>query len=99
MDVPTEVQALIITPTRELAIQITEEAMKLKKAKDINILAAYGGKDISSQQKKLKRNIHLIKTFFLTNVLRRRFSSALRHLLILTAKVLSSLLISAKLIG
>ena len=54
------VQALIITPTRELAIQITEEALKLKKAKDINILAAYGGKDIGSQLKKLKNNIHLV---------------------------------------
>lgn len=55
-----EVQALIITPTRELAIQITEEALKLKEAKDINILAAYGGKDIGSQLKKLKHSIHLI---------------------------------------
>lgn len=54
------VQALIVSPTRELAIQITEEAMKLKAAKDINILAAYGGKDIGSQLKKLKGNIHLI---------------------------------------
>ncbi len=54
------VQGLIITPTRELAIQITEEAMKLKKAVDINILAAYGGKDIGAQLKKLKGNIHLI---------------------------------------
>ena len=55
-----EVQGLIITPTRELAIQITEEALKLKKGKDINILAAYGGKDIGSQLKKLKNSIHLI---------------------------------------
>ncbi|MCC5437548.1 DEAD/DEAH box helicase [Clostridium botulinum] len=54
------IQGLIITPTRELAIQITEEAMKLKEAKDLNILAAYGGKDIGSQIKKLKNNIHLI---------------------------------------
>ncbi|WP_195923224.1 DEAD/DEAH box helicase [Clostridium tepidum] len=54
------IQGLIITPTRELAIQITEEAMKLKKAKDLNILAAYGGKDIGSQIKKLKNNIHLV---------------------------------------
>jgi superfamily II DNA/RNA helicase len=54
------IQALIITPTRELAIQITEEALKLKQAKDINILAAYGGKDIGSQLKKLKGNIQLI---------------------------------------
>ncbi|AWI06038.1 DEAD/DEAH box helicase [Clostridium drakei] len=54
------VQALILTPTRELALQITEEALKLKQAKDINILAAYGGKDIGSQLKKLKTGIHLI---------------------------------------
>jgi superfamily II DNA/RNA helicase len=54
------VQALIVTPTRELAIQITEEALKLKQAKDVNILAAYGGKDIGSQLKKLKNSIHLI---------------------------------------
>lgn len=54
------VQALILTPTRELALQITEEALKLKKAKDINILAAYGGKDIGSQLKKLNKGIQLI---------------------------------------
>ncbi|RDY23701.1 DEAD/DEAH box helicase [Romboutsia maritimum] len=54
------VQALILSPTRELAIQITEEANKLKEGKNINILAAYGGKDISSQMNKLKGNIHLI---------------------------------------
>ncbi|GAA0720590.1 DEAD/DEAH box helicase [Clostridium malenominatum] len=55
-----KIQGLILTPTRELAIQITEEAMKLTEAKDLNILAAYGGKDIGSQLKKLKSNIHLI---------------------------------------
>lgn len=54
------VQALIVTPTRELALQITEQAKKLKAAKDINILATYGGKDIGVQLKKLKRNVQLI---------------------------------------
>lgn len=54
------VQALILTPTRELAIQITDQALKLKEAKDINILAAYGGKDIGSQLKKLKGGMQLI---------------------------------------
>ncbi len=54
------VQSLIITPTRELAIQITEEANKLSKAKEINILSVYGGKDIFSQIRKLKKNIHMI---------------------------------------
>jgi ATP-dependent RNA helicase DeaD len=54
------VQALIVTPTRELAIQIAEEAKKLSEVKELNILAAYGGKDIGSQLKKLQGNIHLI---------------------------------------
>ncbi|MDR1773617.1 MAG: DEAD/DEAH box helicase [Clostridioides sp.] len=54
------VQALIITPTRELAIQITKEAEKLSKAKDVNILSCYGGKDISAQLNKLKKNVHLV---------------------------------------
>lgn len=55
-----ETQALIITPTRELAIQITEQAKKLQEGKNINILAAYGGKDIGAQLKKLKNGVHLI---------------------------------------
>lgn len=55
-----KVQCLIITPTRELAIQITDIANQLKEAKDINILSAYGGKDIASQIRKLKNNIHMI---------------------------------------
>ncbi|WP_029699148.1 DEAD/DEAH box helicase [Clostridium sp. Ade.TY] len=53
-------QVLIISPTRELAIQITDEANKLNINNEINILAAYGGKDVSSQIKKLKNTIHLI---------------------------------------
>lgn len=53
-------QVLIISPTRELAIQITEEANKLNVNNTINILAAYGGKDVSSQIKKLKNTVHLI---------------------------------------
>ncbi|MBA2898929.1 superfamily II DNA/RNA helicase [Clostridium beijerinckii] len=55
-----EIQALILTPTRELAIQITNEANKLKEFNDVNILPVYGGKDIASQLKKLNNNIHLI---------------------------------------
>lgn len=54
------VQALILSPTRELAIQISEQAIELSKGKNINVLCAYGGKDISSQLKKLKGNVHII---------------------------------------
>ena len=54
------IQGLIVTPTRELAIQITEEARKLAVGKNLNILAAYGGKDVGTQIKKLNGNIHLV---------------------------------------
>lgn len=54
------IQALIITPTRELAIQITNEAKKLLSVKDVNILAAYGGQDVEKQLRKLKTGIHIV---------------------------------------
>jgi ATP-dependent RNA helicase DeaD len=54
------VQALILTPTRELAIQITAEAKKLAPVKGASVLAIYGGQDVESQLKKLKGSIHLV---------------------------------------
>lgn len=54
------IQGLIITPTRELAIQITDEAKKLTEGKDMSILAAYGGQDVEQQVRKLKNGIHLV---------------------------------------
>lgn len=54
------VQALIITPTRELALQITNEAKKLVTAKGIQVLAAYGGQDVEGQIRKLKKSIHMV---------------------------------------
>lgn len=54
------IQGLIITPTRELALQITNEAKKFQAARDIKILAVYGGQDVEAQMKKLKGGIHLV---------------------------------------
>lgn len=55
------IQALIVTPTRELALQITHEIQKLiEHIEGINILAVYGGQDVASQLKKLKKNIHIV---------------------------------------
>lgn len=54
------IQAMIVAPTRELAIQITEEARKLQKGKAVGVLAAYGGQDIFAQVHKLKSKIHLV---------------------------------------
>ncbi|RSK27212.1 DEAD/DEAH box helicase [Bacillus sp. HMF5848] len=56
----THIQALIITPTRELALQITNEITKLVDGTDINVLAVYGGQDVQKQLNKLNRNVHIV---------------------------------------
>lgn len=55
------IQALIITPTRELAIQITEEANKLlAPLSGVHALAVYGGQDVERQMKKLEGIIQIV---------------------------------------
>ena len=54
------IQTLIVAPTRELAIQVTEEAEKLNKDEEYKILAVYGGKDIKGQLNKLNKNVDLV---------------------------------------
>ncbi len=57
----THVQALIVTPTRELALQITEEFEKLTRdIPGVDILAVYGGQDVDKQLKKLKKNVQIV---------------------------------------
>lgn len=54
------IQALIVTPTRELALQITDEVLKLTKDSDLEVLAVYGGQDVDKQLKRLKKNIQVV---------------------------------------
>ncbi|MEG1364865.1 MAG: DEAD/DEAH box helicase, partial [Cetobacterium sp.] len=54
------IQTLIITPTRELALQITEAAQKLNTSNKFNILSTYGGKEISGQIEKLSNNTQMV---------------------------------------
>ncbi|CDQ20401.1 DEAD-box ATP-dependent RNA helicase CshA [Halobacillus karajensis] len=55
----SEVQAVIITPTRELALQITHEVNKLKND-DTYVLAVYGGQDVAKQANKLDGKAHIV---------------------------------------
>ncbi|GGH84770.1 ATP-dependent RNA helicase DeaD [Pullulanibacillus pueri] len=58
---PTHPQALIIAPTRELALQITTEVKRMiADREDIHVLAAYGGQDVERQVKKLKGKVHIV---------------------------------------
>jgi len=52
--------ALIMTPTRELAIQVAEEIAKLSRFKGIRTLPIYGGQDIVKQIRALKQKPHVI---------------------------------------
>ncbi len=55
------VQALIVSPTRELALQITAELNKLTGyLEGLHTLAVYGGQDIQSQLKKLNNQPQII---------------------------------------
>ena len=54
-------QAIILCPTRELAIQVAEEFRKLcMYTHDIKILPVYGGQDISKQIRSLKAGVQII---------------------------------------
>ena len=56
----SSIQALIITPTRELALQITTEVNKLASKVNAKVLTVYGGQDVDRQIKKLKGSIHIV---------------------------------------
>lgn len=53
-------EVLIVTPTRELAIQITSVAKTLIQDKPLHVLAAYGGQDVHAQMHRLQGNVHLV---------------------------------------
>jgi ATP-dependent RNA helicase DeaD len=53
-------QALILVPTRELAVQVREEIAKLSYGRRIGCVALYGGKPIRQQIEKLKRGAMII---------------------------------------
>lgn len=54
-------QALILAPTRELSVQITNDLENFSKAvKDLNIVTVYGGASISDQIRKVKKGAQII---------------------------------------
>lgn len=54
------VQALVLTPTRELAIQVAEEITKIGKYREVRTLAIYGGQPIERQILALKRGVQVV---------------------------------------
>jgi ATP-dependent RNA helicase DeaD len=54
------VQTLILVPTRELAIQVSEELNSYKGKKKLQIIPIYGGQSITDQIKKLSSGIDIV---------------------------------------
>lgn len=60
LNTTSNTQALVITPTRELAIQVAEELNRIGQFKGIRTLPIYGGQDINRQIRSLKKKPHII---------------------------------------
>lgn len=54
------VQAIILSPTRELALQIHEELKRIGKFTDLSIVSVFGGSDIERQMRDIKKGADII---------------------------------------
>jgi ATP-dependent RNA helicase DeaD len=55
-----KVQGIILTPTRELAIQVAGEISKIGRYKKIKVLPIYGGQPIDRQIRSLHMGVHIV---------------------------------------
>src|SRR6201995_1471127 len=55
-----EVQALVLTPTRELCIQVTQALRAYGRRKGVDVVAVFGGAPIRSQQSQLRAGGHVV---------------------------------------
>jgi len=53
-------KTIILTPTRELAVQVTKELKNFSKHKNLRILSVYGGTPINSQIRELKSGVDIV---------------------------------------
>ena len=57
---PTDLRAIILAPTRELAIQIYKDAMQIGKNTEFRTVLAYGGTDYEKQRKQLEEGVDIL---------------------------------------
>lgn len=56
----SRIQALIIVPTRELALQYATEVQKIGRDKDVKAFAIFGGEDAGTQLSKIKHSVQVL---------------------------------------
>ncbi|HET7187229.1 MAG TPA: DEAD/DEAH box helicase [Gemmatimonadaceae bacterium] len=60
IDGPRRTRALILTPTRELCVQVEESFRKYAKHAPISVVAVYGGVPLEPQEKKLRAGVDVV---------------------------------------
>lgn len=53
-------QVLVLVPTRELALQVSEETKKLSQPKKLRILAVYGGDSMEKQLRSFRQGVDIV---------------------------------------
>jgi ATP-dependent RNA helicase DeaD len=57
---PGETSALVLVPTRELAMQVAEAVHNYGRRRGVSVLPIYGGQDIGQQLRRLKRGVDVV---------------------------------------
>ena len=55
-----ETQAIVLTPTRELCIQVTQALRSYAEHIEIEVVAVFGGAPIATQQSRLRKGAHVV---------------------------------------
>jgi ATP-dependent RNA helicase DeaD len=54
------IQALVLTPTRELTVQVADEVSRIGRDRGVRCVRIYGGKPIEQQFEELRRGVHAV---------------------------------------
>jgi ATP-dependent RNA helicase RhlE len=60
LDGPQRTRALVLTPTRELCIQVEESVRKYARGAKLGVVSVYGGVPLDPQQKKLRAGVDIV---------------------------------------
>jgi ATP-dependent RNA helicase RhlE len=60
IDGPKRTRALVLTPTRELCVQVEESVLKYARHSELTVVSVYGGVPLDPQQRKLRAGVDIV---------------------------------------
>jgi ATP-dependent RNA helicase RhlE len=60
IDGPKRTRALVLTPTRELCVQVEESVQKYARHSELTVVSVYGGVPLDPQQRKLRDGVDIV---------------------------------------